>query len=258
MSKNKYVIIHGQIHAVSDDELMHWKYIKREKVNGKWVYTYDNDKLGIKNFIDTKITGKAYKQHAQEVTEEKRKIDNQSFDTKQSRINAEQTSKGYSGTDPKVIRLKEQEKSLSEKSKDLDTEKNEAMNNYENHSVVGNTKRTIDSIKSGIKTGIDTIKDKLGVDEREKYLETKKSHEYVTSNLAESTNNENSSVYDYDADRMAPDTKKYWSARAINTGKEYMAARNEYLNTPLGKLDKAAADVKDWINDLFDNKRNKR
>ena len=23
------------------NELYHWKYIKREKVNGKWVYTYD-------------------------------------------------------------------------------------------------------------------------------------------------------------------------------------------------------------------------
>ena len=37
---SKYVIMHGQFHEMSDDELMHWKYIKREKVNGKWVYTY--------------------------------------------------------------------------------------------------------------------------------------------------------------------------------------------------------------------------
>lgn len=26
---------------ISDEELMHWKYIKREKVNGKWRYFYD-------------------------------------------------------------------------------------------------------------------------------------------------------------------------------------------------------------------------
>lgn len=26
----------------SDEELMHWKYIKREKKNGKWVYYYDD------------------------------------------------------------------------------------------------------------------------------------------------------------------------------------------------------------------------
>ena len=29
---------------VSDDQLMHWKYIKREKVNGKWRYYYDTGK----------------------------------------------------------------------------------------------------------------------------------------------------------------------------------------------------------------------
>ncbi len=38
---SKYVIIHGQLREISDDELMHWKYIKREKKNGKWVYYYD-------------------------------------------------------------------------------------------------------------------------------------------------------------------------------------------------------------------------
>ena len=91
---SKYVIIHGQFYEVSDDELMHWKYIKREKKNGKWVYYYDNDKLGIKNFIDTKITGKAYKQHAQEATEKKRNVDNEHALTTQYRMNAEARSKG--------------------------------------------------------------------------------------------------------------------------------------------------------------------
>lgn len=41
MSKTNYVIIHGQLVEVSDDVLMHWKYIKREKKNGRWVYYYD-------------------------------------------------------------------------------------------------------------------------------------------------------------------------------------------------------------------------
>lgn len=27
--------------VLRDDELMHWKYIKREKINGKWRYYYD-------------------------------------------------------------------------------------------------------------------------------------------------------------------------------------------------------------------------
>lgn len=41
MSKTNYVLIHGQLVEVSDEVLMHWKYIKREKKNGRWVYYYD-------------------------------------------------------------------------------------------------------------------------------------------------------------------------------------------------------------------------
>lgn len=36
-----YIITNGQLH--STDELMHWKYIKRERKNGKWVYYYDKE-----------------------------------------------------------------------------------------------------------------------------------------------------------------------------------------------------------------------
>lgn len=43
MSKTNYILIHGQLVEVSDEVLMHWKYIKREKKNGRWVYYYDED-----------------------------------------------------------------------------------------------------------------------------------------------------------------------------------------------------------------------
>lgn len=49
-----------------DDELYHWKYIRKYKKNGKWRYVYPNDKYGIKEKISTKITGQAYRQHAEE------------------------------------------------------------------------------------------------------------------------------------------------------------------------------------------------
>lgn len=38
---SKYIIVNGTFREISDEELMHFKYIKREKVNGKWVYYYD-------------------------------------------------------------------------------------------------------------------------------------------------------------------------------------------------------------------------
>ena len=36
---------YSSIDELSDDELMHWKYIKREKINGKWKYYYDYKSL---------------------------------------------------------------------------------------------------------------------------------------------------------------------------------------------------------------------
>ena len=36
---------HSSINEMSEDELMHWKYIKREKIKGKWKYYYDYKSL---------------------------------------------------------------------------------------------------------------------------------------------------------------------------------------------------------------------
>lgn len=40
-------IIHSDIYLGKDysDGIKHWKYIKREKINGKWRYYYKNDRL---------------------------------------------------------------------------------------------------------------------------------------------------------------------------------------------------------------------
>ena len=61
---SNYVIIHGRLHETSDDELIHWKYVKRVKKNGRWVYYYDQSELDAmrekiaeterKTFLDTR------------------------------------------------------------------------------------------------------------------------------------------------------------------------------------------------------------
>lgn len=38
---SRYTIIHGELCRIDDNTLMHWKYIKKERVNGKWRYYYD-------------------------------------------------------------------------------------------------------------------------------------------------------------------------------------------------------------------------
>lgn len=38
---SQYTIINGELRKIDDDTLMHWKYVKRERKNGKWRYYYD-------------------------------------------------------------------------------------------------------------------------------------------------------------------------------------------------------------------------
>ena len=54
---SKYVIIHGQLREISDDELMHWKYVERKKLpNGKWRYYYNTyDNSNSKSVLDNYI-----------------------------------------------------------------------------------------------------------------------------------------------------------------------------------------------------------
>ncbi len=40
---SNYIMHNGQLHNA--DELMHWKYVKRVRKNGKWVYYYDRSQL---------------------------------------------------------------------------------------------------------------------------------------------------------------------------------------------------------------------
>ena len=59
MANNYFFTSDGKLRSVSDDELYHWKYVKREKVNGKWKYYYKDDNGKSKNAVNSisDITG---------------------------------------------------------------------------------------------------------------------------------------------------------------------------------------------------------
>ena len=55
MSHKYFFTSDGKLRSVSDDELYHWKYIKREKVNGKWRYYYHEDDKKLKDKIKSGV-----------------------------------------------------------------------------------------------------------------------------------------------------------------------------------------------------------
>ena len=66
MSNNYVILPNGN--TIREDELYHWKYIKREKqANGKWKYYYDTDQLknDVKKVVSDPIGTKAKKTYQQ-------------------------------------------------------------------------------------------------------------------------------------------------------------------------------------------------
>ena len=63
--KRKKTLYHSDTYLGADysDGIKHWKYIRKYKgKNGKWRYVYFNK---AKKFIDTRVTGNAYKEEAE-------------------------------------------------------------------------------------------------------------------------------------------------------------------------------------------------
>lgn len=167
------------------DELQHWKYIKRERKNGKWVYTYPNDKLGIKNFIDTKVTGKAYEQHLDEVTKKKITVDNSANSNRDAQTRAkldllnakldysDQLKKAdaeknapdreaITKAENKLNELQLKGKSLENQSKSLKEEQIDVRYDYYNKSLKGISEATIERGKKKVASILRKLANRLG------------------------------------------------------------------------------------------------
>lgn len=59
---SKYYLVHGELH--SDDELYHWKYIKRERIGGRWVYTYPDKGGSFLSNVGSKLANALNKREA--------------------------------------------------------------------------------------------------------------------------------------------------------------------------------------------------
>ena len=250
---SKYVIIHGQLHELSDDELMHWKYIKREKKNGKWVYTYDlkqnvKDKIG----ITAKENMNKYKTQYDKQNE---RIDRNARDTSFHKWRKEE-----SAMDKKISAY-----NLKVSTNKLNAAKKVQARNEElwlrARDKVENPGKVSQPRWNKILSNDDkTLGNKNLSDEAVKKAETKRiSNEHFLwfdNHMLE----EHSDAYKKANSAVIEDIKSRGAA-----GTKYLEARNEYLNTPLGKLEttynntkKSIESGKDYVHELVTNERGKK
>lgn len=268
---SKYVLMHGTFVEVSDDELMHWKYVKRVKnKNGKWKYYYDWDELkkDTKTFVKDPLGKEAKAKYNQA---QQRYIDasNTVNGRRMSDVHYDEAAKGrgveWVSNNNKEARAKAVKAVTSDSARLVKAKKelSDAKKAYEK-TIPARLDKTKENAKSTIKYVNDRIQDKLGVDERDEYRKTKGEYERAKENLNITKNNAakgNSSVYDsiydYDQDRMVPHTVEYWTKRTSDLGKKYADSKKEYMNTPLGKVAKITTAVEDYISDLFEHKKSR-
>lgn len=137
-----------------NEELYHWKYIRKYKKNGKWRYVYPNDKLGIKEAISTKITGKAQDQHLEELTLAKSRI---AEDDNRQRLKLGDAKAGDFKTQEKIKSNIAVNKALSNKMNKQIAE----VRNSRYDTVVSEANRTITAGKNAIDSLINKLKKKM-------------------------------------------------------------------------------------------------
>lgn len=239
---------------IYDNFLMHWKYVKREKVGDKWKYTYKDDKK-------TSTTGKISNVDVSDLEIESYrpelfgKWEKTTFGNKYGYV--DDNGLFYEGDYETAKRAKFDREWINNSLK-----VQEAVNKAKTNSIGD----AIDSAKKGIsdalnKTSnkventINTAKDKLGVDEREAYKDAKAAYENATDKKNEADQEAEKArrrflddpKSDYKADDaiLKVNMLRFWREKEQKRGEEYMNAKSEYMDTPLGTALKVTETIKD-------------
>lgn len=262
-----------------NNELYHWKYIKREKVGGKWKYYYDTGSLkkDAKNFVKDPVGTKAKAQYRK---------------TQQKYIDASNVGNGRSMSDLyyRDERKKAQEltkrgikyiptelKSPFAKDKNVGRkavadlkreehakiEMNRAKKAYDK-TALGKLEKSASNTRHLINEAKKTVKDKLGYDERDALDKAQKEVNETSYNKANALINAKD-AYDY-AERYGDDS--FYETRADEYGKAKEShdkavskrdkAKAVYYDTPIGKLAEAGERIdaaKDYVEDLLKRKK---
>jgi hypothetical protein len=230
---SKYILIHGQFHELPDNTLMHWKYIKREKVNGKWKYYYDLGETQKKNYEQAK------KDYYSKVNELKR-------------IRAKNVNGIETGIDHYSVANTKKKHALRDALKTAEYEyKTTPL--YKREARAEKAKQNVAKVKNW-------AKDVAGYDEKQA-METAKTASNVAKNKAIDVESKNSKwkikYTDFDpytgeaskkpgydvVEELADYQTNYYKDLAKKAESKYIDAIEEYKKTPLAKIEKASAKI---------------
>ena len=239
---------------VYDNFLMHWKYVKREKVGDKWKYTYKDDKK-------TSTTGKTSNVKVSDLEIESYrpelfgKWEKTTFGNKHGYV--DDNGLFYEGDYETAKRAKFDREWINNSLKvkaAVDKAKTNSIRD-----AVDSAKKSIsdalDKTSDKVENTINTAKDKLGVDEREAYKDAKAAYENATDKKNEADQEAEKArrrflddpKSDYKADDaiLKVNMLRFWREKEQKRGEEYMNAKSEYMETPLGTALKVTETIKD-------------
>ena len=239
---------------IYDNFLMHWKYIKREKVGDKWKYTYKDDKKASTTgkTSNVKVSDLEIESYRPELFG---KWEKTTFGNKHGYV--DDNGLFYEGDYETAKRAKFDREWINNSLKvkaAVDKAKTNSIRD-----AVDSAKKSIsdalDKTSDKVENTINTAKDKLGIDERERYKEAKrkwdnavdkKNKAKVEADVAIKrvlSNPQNDKLDKNMSSKINSET--FWKETEQKRGQEYMKAKSEYMETPLGTALKVTETIKD-------------
>lgn len=258
--------------------LMHWKYIKREKVGDKWKYYYDDGKKTEASANEAKTTVKQINAkidsvndmiestNKQILNENKRIVDAKMDYKKAVDLNKARLAEGKKTLDMsyelgdaygRQISSQNKKSRLLEEKASLEKQKTTLERDLAKAEKEANTlsEEYANSPRAKGYDTLDKIKDVLGVDEREAYKDAKAAYENATDKKNEADQEAEKArrrflddpKSDYKADDaiLKINTHRFWRETEQKRGQEYMKAKSDYMETPLGTALKVTETIKD-------------
>lgn len=262
-------------------ELYHWKYIKREKKNGKWVYTYDDDPVN--TTVNVKDTNKLFSSKTsitlgnsrKDVTYNRGKLE-RAMDKAKDKLGV----KDY--LDKREQDWYESTNRATQKAEKEAEKKGLTLNNTDNvlsskstlkvGSTVISRRYNRGKIDRFVDTAKEYIKDRLGYDEKDTVEAAIK--KYDEMNAAEKkykeeadaairfmgTANPRTGKTDYTEAQKKQIAeierkKKALSEATERARKEATKASDAYINTPLSKIDSVRKSGEEWFERLRKQRR---